>query len=499
MPTEITKARYPLYFKNTKFIQYPLLKRFILLGLLIGTLFGTITFQPVVGFSIFSLFVIVGLVWRSDEPPILPFCLVYQWVFVIAGYFYYLYFGFFPISYFNGNPEKAVFLSLFALIVIALSIRIGIKFVNTLKMKKINLSTLKNHYNIRKLFWLVIAVNSVDYVVQMSPAAISFSASQIIWSLLLFKFVLLFLLFIEIFNQKKEYSFGAIAFGFAILPQFASMMSDFKEIIFILLIAVASIWRPWVKLPSVRKTNRRVIATLFFGVVILLLMALFWEGVVKKTWRPAYMRGEVQGNPIKRVTKFGTFVINARSDFNISKNTEMLASRLSSSIGFFSLVLDRVPVLIPYENGKMLYKTFLHTIKPRILFPDKPVLPVDSLLVRKYAGVYVAGEELQTSVGLGYIPQFYIDFGIPGIIVLSLFLGLLIGVIYRGLIFFSPSYNLYISAVVILFLYHFTQYETELTKLVGGMVMNTIIFAFVLYFIGPYIHRMLMVKSRTIK
>jgi len=482
--------------------KYPLLKRLFIYGLVVGSLIGLVLVSPLTGFAFFTLFVSVGLIWRNDEPPILPFCFAFQWIFIVSGYFYFLYYGFFPGSYFThfiGNLDKAVFLSLFALIVIALGIRIGIKFVNMLQIKKIKLSTLKQHYNIRKLFWLVIAVNSVEYIVQISPSAISFGASQIIQSLLIFRLVLLFLLFIEILNQKKGYRFGALAFGFVILPQFASMMSSFKEIIFILLIAVASIWRPWGKLPSIRKTNRRVFSALLFGTVILLLMALFWEGVVKKTWRPAYMRGEIQGSPIDRITQFGTVAIGASSDFELSKNTELLASRLSSSIGFFSFVLDRVPKLIPHENGKMILRTLTHTLKPRILFPDKSILPVDSLLVRKYAGIHVAGEELRTSVGLGYIPQFYIDFGIPGIMVLSLILGLLIGVIYRGLIFFSPSYNLYISAVVILFLYHFTQYETEVTKLVGGMVMNTIIFAFILFFIGPYIHRLLLLRSRAIK
>jgi len=107
----------------------------------------------------------------------------------------------------------------------------------------------------------------------------------------------------------------------------------------------------------------------------------------------------------------------------------------------------------------------------------------------------VAGEELNTSIGLGYIAQFYIDFGLIGIILLSFLLGLIAGIIYRVIIFVSPSYKIYISTVVVLFLGHFTDYESEIAKMLGGFIMNAIVFILILYFLGPMIHRYLMIKN----
>ena len=159
---------------------------------------------------------------------------------------------------------------------------------------------------------------------------------------------------------------------------------------------------------------------------------------------------------------------------------------------FFSVVLERVPKVIPHEEGYLTRRALEHTIRPRFLFPYKPDLGSDSWIIQKYAGLHVAGEEEGTSVGLGYIPEFYIDFGAPVMFVPIFILGLLMGLMYASFCYFSPSYALYSCAATILAITGFSTYGAEIAKLLGGIMMQFLVYAAILYFICPFIHRKLL-------
>src|SRR5207247_92942 len=103
-----------------------------------------------------------------------------------------------------------------------------------------------------------------------------------------------------------------------------------------------------------------------------------------------------------------------------------LVARIDS-IWQFSLVLERVPREIPHENGKLTSRAIKHVLTPRILFPNKPSLGTDSWLPIYYAGISV-GEG--TSVGIGYMAEFYVDFGYPGMFLPLLAYGVMLGGFY---------------------------------------------------------------------
>ena len=58
-------------------------------------------------------------------------------------------------------------------------------------------------------------------------------------------------------------------------------------------------------------------------------------------------------------------------------------------------------------------ETLQYVFEPRLFFPDKPDIKSDSEMVRKYSGVWVAGEDQSTDIAFGYAAESYIDFGIP--------------------------------------------------------------------------------------
>lgn len=78
-----------------------------------------------------------------------------------------------------------------------------------------------------------------------------------------------------------------------------------------------------------------------------------------------------------------------------------------------------------YAYGQTLYLSLLAMI-PRIIWPDKPVRLGGADIVSKYTGIQFAPD---TSVGVGLVMEFYINFGLLGICIGYLLLGIILTLI----------------------------------------------------------------------
>lgn len=78
-----------------------------------------------------------------------------------------------------------------------------------------------------------------------------------------------------------------------------------------------------------------------------------------------------------------------------------------------------------YAYGSTLGDAFLALI-PRIIWPDKPIQSGGSGLVTKYTGIIIFGS---TSVGLGQVLEFYINFGTFGVVIGYIILGSLLAIL----------------------------------------------------------------------
>jgi hypothetical protein len=78
-----------------------------------------------------------------------------------------------------------------------------------------------------------------------------------------------------------------------------------------------------------------------------------------------------------------------------------------------------------FANGETIWQSILALI-PRIIWPDKPFEAGGQGIVTKYTGI-VFGEN--TSVGVGQVMEFYINFGYTGIVVGFLVMGIIIGML----------------------------------------------------------------------
>jgi len=105
------------------------------------------------------------------------------------------------------------------------------------------------------------------------------------------------------------------------------------------------------------------------------------------------------------------------------------------TIYYPALAVSRVPSVLPHTDGKLMTESLEYVFAPRLFFPDKPEIKSDSEMVRKYSGIWVAGQDQQTDIAFGYAAESYIDFGVPMMFVPMfiwwVFVGFAIGFILR--------------------------------------------------------------------
>jgi hypothetical protein len=150
-------------------------------------------------------------------------------------------------------------------------------------------------------------------------------------------------------------------------------------------------------------------------------------------------------------------------------NVTVLVDRLWA-VYYPSLAIARVPSVLPHTGGEILRGALLHLVTPRALFPDKPELPSDSDMVRKYSGLWVAGVEQNTSIAFGYAAESYIDFGVPVMFLPSLIWGLFMGAAYQWFIANIKHRELAVGLVTVVFWLALYLFERSWVKTLGMSV-----------------------------
>lgn len=473
---------------------FPLQKTLFLFGVVAGMVTALQFGSLVIGVGTAVLMTVVGLLWPRDEMPTLSFCFLHQGIFIIVVVYYRQITDAYPGGGLLGDVDGAVYLSAIGLLSTALGVRAAMPSSRRLMNEASDVEKRKHGYDMQRIFWVVIALFSVSWTVELLPRSIMFNAAQAIQAALAMRYAFLLLLLLVCFRERKGYNYAVIAFGFVLLPELIGSMSRFKFLFFMALLALLSQWKPWSRSERDKAKNSRVLALSVAMAVLILALGLVWTGGMKGAWRGALRSGQVSGTPIEKIESFGEYLSGSVRRFSLADAGRELSSRVSSGIAYFSYVLETVPERVPHEGGALTMRAVRHVTMPRILFPEKPDLGGDSWLVRKYTGLWVAGDETGTSVGLGYMPELYIDFGVPGMFVALFCLGMLLGLMYRGLKKAAPSRDMFVTVGAALFLPGFTDLDSHLTKLVGGMLQTFIIFVVLLVTLGPWLHRFLLAR-----
>lgn len=451
--------------------RYPLTLIAAEIGLFVALFFGLLAYSFTIGLALFVLAATVGLTWRRDQAPIFPFILAFQWAAVTLGYLYYSITGIYPSAYATGDIDRTAFLSLMGLLVLALGIRLTAMLLPGSVVNHPDTGEPEEYVsNIKGLFKLVMLLFALDYVYMINTKM--FGGFDIILDrILAFRWVLLLLLWFEILRRKSKYGYLVGSLAWVFVPLLGSYFSDFKTPWLLLFIVYMSYWRPWER--SYRHlTFRETFRTALVAAVILFL-ALVWQAGVKSETRKMYDEDLVAANPLARVS---LFLDKAGEAIPIVFDetqavVEGLIQRVSY-ITFFSRVLEYVPATQPHTSGELLRMAVTNTVMPRFLFPEKPVLPSDSYYTRRFTGIMVSEEG--TSISIGYMAEFYVDWGLAGMFVSIFLYGCLMALAaFAVRTFVRPA--VLVNPVLIMVLMVVYQFEHQFIKTFAALNISVII------------------------
>jgi hypothetical protein len=407
---------------------YPLTVPGIVLGAVLGGLSATLM-TPLSGLSLFVLCAIVGLTWRRGEAPILPFIVSYQWIAVTVAMFYERWVGQVPRTYQPGDLELTVRLSLIGLLVLAVGMRLGAGRAEGERLVPDQITD----RGLTTLFWIVIGIYAIDYVFFLNPGSYQ-GAASLVEKGLLFRYALLMALWAAaLTGPRVRVHYVLISFVWVLIPTLGRYYSEFKTPLFLLFLVMAAQWQPWDRAWWRRHVGRALALVPVAAAAVVL--GVLWQGAIKEEARRAQDQGYVGTNPLERVEFFIETLQSNLPELLESSEAAVadLVGRLSY-VTFFSRVLDHTPTLEPHAEGELLWLAVTNGTVPRFLFPDKPPLPSDSEYTRRFAGVRVPeSADSRTSISVGYMAEFYADWGLAGMFLSVLGYGVWAGLLHRGM------------------------------------------------------------------
>lgn len=404
------------------------------------------------------------LLYREGEAPVLLFGCVFQWLQATAAIFYTNNLGISLNDAFGSNAlNMATWLSIATVLVLALGERCG--FVGAGGSLMSQLASEASRMSIEKIAVLY----GVSLVVATLLTAAAWHLPSIMQPLLAIaalKWGTVFLLCYTVLHQKRGYGWLLGCIGLEFAMGLMGSFANFKGVFFVLVVAAMSS-------PLALRGRRLVVSATCF--ILLFVLGVVWSAV-KMDYR-TFLSEEYMdtdgGIPIER--KFGKLadLVESVTWENLNDGIDALILRVSY-VNYFALAIENVPARVPFENGELWKGAVIHVLTPRFLFPDKPILD-DSERTRLYTGMQVAGAEADTSIGIGYVGESYIDFGPVWMFAPIFCLGILYGVINRFFIT-RTRYKLIGSAFAVSILV-FNAYELEVSniKLVGGVIAAALV------------------------
>jgi hypothetical protein len=336
-----------------------------------------------------------------------------------------------------------------------------------------------DHFSIDKVMYLYI----ISFFIASFLGTIAFlfgGFTQIIFSLVKVKWILFLLFGYMCLLKKERVNIFYLFVLFEFLNGFLGFFSDFKTVIYFLIVLIISM---------LEKLDFKQV--FFVGMISVLLgfFALTWTSI-KGDYRNFLNGGEKsQAVVVERGAAADKLVELSGNVNNESLNgaTEAMLDRLQYTY-HFAKTIDRMPAVLPFENGANWLFSLEFTTTPRFLNPDKPTFDATEK-TKKYTGIRYAGRKEGASFSLGYFPDCFIDFGIYGMMGVLFAIGMLYMFIYAYLLRKSSKNLVFNYAVVGAFFLEFNALEMDSTYLLGRLFSSMVTFYFLVQFVFPLIIR----------
>jgi hypothetical protein len=435
--------------------------KMLLLLLLVFQLFFSNGILLFAGLAIF--FILISNLQQPFKPSVFSIILLYHFIQISAG-IWQCNFLEKDINYRATNTFYAVLMSYIGLLFLFLPI---IYYQN--KIPSLSKATLLRHADKLSLdktfrvyvisFFVMNALTGIAFLIP-SLAQIIFSLGNIKW----FMFILFGLQSILKNRKRKEfYIFCSLEFAMG----FYSYFSEFKTVLFFIFFLALMM------LTAVR-FNKLLVA--LFSVVTIVFAGIFWTGI-KGEYRQFINKGSksqtVQVEKGEALNKL--LELSERQDKStFQKSTEDFLDRLQYTY-HLAKAMDRVPAIIPYQNGDNWATTLSFVLTPRILDPNKGTYDA-SVKASKYTGIQYQGIKRGTSVSLGYFADGYIDFGYIGMFIPILILGFIYGSTYFYFVKKSSNNFVFNYSVVAAVYMELFAFESDGIFVAGRLYVNLLVF-----------------------
>jgi hypothetical protein len=410
-------------------------------------------------------FILMRLVWRKGDSPILFMAMLLQWTAVSVKVFYANYTdeNFIDIHDYPKEIISAFYIGLIGLIAVAFGINLALR---GLKIEdKDNFKFEKEDYNFNKLTQVYV-VCSIAYPILFALSFTLGGLQQPLSKLIEFKWAVFFL-FMLYSLKTGQYKIFILVACYEIALSFTGYFSTFKDYFLALFIGMLMVFGNKFKPKHVFPT----LLIISIGTYFLML----WQ-YVKPDYRKFLSGGAESQVSVRTTTESLTKLFELVSDAApdaIKKGFENTVNRLEY-IDFLSASISQVPQNIPHTNGELWGGAFARIFQPRLLFPNKAVID-DSEKASLYTGQEFYGAEHGTSISLGYFAESYVDFGMILMHFSLLLYGFIIGSIYKYVIHSAPDHIIGTSLVFPMFFIIFN-FETALDKIIGAIFMYLVIY-----------------------
>ena len=353
----------------------------------------------------------IWLVGSKDVPAVLWWIVAILWV-SIAGDLVAADFSGQAVEHlsFGGYRARAIYYCLGAMLALAYGMRVG-RSLGAKQMGHPEEITVPAAWNF-------------NGDVALNPALICYAASffsgvilgqlayaipgltQPLLALALLKFVCIYLIAARVFQTNRGHLWLLAIAVLEIAVGMVSYFSSYKEAIFIILIALVA--------------NRR---RLSFGHMVAGLVALvivFWISLVWTVIKDEFRLTMASMTTGEQVAWLEDHYMAGDIDYADA------FSRLSQRVGYTTFLAQTMDLEAagPLPQGFDFYEGAIKNIlMPRLFFPDKPALD-DSASTIALLGIVIYGN---TSVGVGFVTQAYVDFGFPWLLVPVWIIGVLLG------------------------------------------------------------------------
>ncbi len=410
-----------------------------------------------------TLYIVLALLWRQNRPGILVFAFLMQWTQVVA---YVLWMNVLGLDMNRLTPHAgtATIMACLGIIVMAATLSQAIKSLPVPSQAEfLKQARLINERKILLLYlFSTVFLGGLGFVFGSNSGL-----AQILMTLSFLKWVFFLVYAYVCWINKKNRLILLVIILFEFSTALYSYFSSFKDVILLTII---------LSLTFVRKISFKQFLNSLLVVVFLGTMLLTWTAI-KGDYRK-YLNGGTRQQVITvsqgdALSKIGEKV-GSLNWASYQQAMTMFLYRVQYIL-HLSKTMDRVPEVLPHENGGIWWGNISFVLVPRLFYPDKPRYEA-TVKTNKYTGLHYAGFKQGASFSLGYFADCYIDFGYIGMFFPLAMIALFVAFIYRTFYKQKNINILFRFALINVVLYEYTSFEADGLFLFGRLLLMFLVF-----------------------